>query len=304
MTSGSSRSPSSRYPLFERNFTLQARSRHQEWEGPGPLSIKTFSGGRAFYRAGRGFYAVEARRYLLLNENESYAISIDAAEPVSSFCVFFRAGFAANVIREASAGTNKLLDDPGAGQAAEPEFVQMTYTPTATIEAVLQVLRHTAELQDNLAQETHYHVLMRELLCEQGRVHRQSLQLPALRASTRQELMKRVAIAYDYVETCYDREITLDGLAALACLSVRHLLTAYRSVYHTTPYRHLTDRRIVQARIWLRDPNRPVTDIALSLQFEEVSSFNKRFKQRVGCSPTAFRHLCQNGQARELPPPL
>ncbi|MFC7750521.1 helix-turn-helix transcriptional regulator [Paenibacillus thermoaerophilus] len=300
------RPPASRYPLFERNFILKARSRFHEWEGVGPLSIKTFSGGRAFYRAGRGYYGVEGGRYLLLNEHETYSVSIDADEPVSSFCVFFKRGFAERVLKELSTRPDRLLEDPGAGQTASVEFVQRTYVPSPELASALGAIRRL-DLDgeaDGMRAEAHFHELMRILLTDQAKVRREAARIPALRASTREELMKRAAVAYEYVEACYDRQVTLEGLARLACLSVNHLLTAYRAMYGTTPYRHLVDRRIDQAKRWLRHTDRTVTDIALSLGFEEVSSFNKRFNQRVGCSPTAYRRFCENGQAEACGGPV
>src|SRR4051794_7227399 len=93
------------------NFVLHATSRKFHWEGSGQLSIKTFSNGRALYKTNKGFFAVEENRFLLLNEGE-YTISIDQKEEVESFCIFFRDGFAGEVLRAMSASSNALLTDP------------------------------------------------------------------------------------------------------------------------------------------------------------------------------------------------
>lgn len=63
-----SKMANSKFPLFQENFVLQARSKIHHWEGTGPLSIKTFRNGRAYYKTKLGHYAVESDSYLLLNE--------------------------------------------------------------------------------------------------------------------------------------------------------------------------------------------------------------------------------------------
>ncbi len=82
---------------------LHARSRYHEGQGVGPLSIKTFHGGQAPYRAAGG-------RHLRLNAGQAYAITVEAAKPVKSFCLFFATGFAAEVAYSLTPPVTQLLD--------------------------------------------------------------------------------------------------------------------------------------------------------------------------------------------------
>ena len=79
------------------NFVLNAKSKQFYWEGNGQLSIKTFFNGKAHYKTNKGFFAVEESRYLLLNEG-AYTISIEEPKVVESFCLFFKDGFAEEVL--------------------------------------------------------------------------------------------------------------------------------------------------------------------------------------------------------------
>lgn len=101
-----------RYPFDPSNHILHARSRRHYWAGAGPLSVKSFAGGKAYYRVSRGHYAVDERSYLLLNHGQHYEIEVDSETPVESFCLFFRQGFAEEVYRSLIAGSERLLDDP------------------------------------------------------------------------------------------------------------------------------------------------------------------------------------------------
>ena len=59
-------------------YILHEKERSYYGSGTGWLSIKSFSGGRAFYEVGQSRYAVDDQRYLLLNHGQQYHIEIEA----------------------------------------------------------------------------------------------------------------------------------------------------------------------------------------------------------------------------------
>src|SRR2546423_1072279 len=69
------------------------------WEGIGPLSIKSFYNGQAFYNTGRGYHAVNDLSYLILNHAQPYSITIESDTLLESFCIFFAPGFVEEVHR-------------------------------------------------------------------------------------------------------------------------------------------------------------------------------------------------------------
>jgi AraC family transcriptional regulator len=62
---------------------LHTRSRAHEWQGVGPLSLKTFRRGDAHYSVAGGRYLVNDTCYLILNEGQEYAIPV--ADRMSAF---------------------------------------------------------------------------------------------------------------------------------------------------------------------------------------------------------------------------
>lgn len=92
------------------NFVLHAKSEQFYWEGNGQLSIKTFFNGKAHYKTNKGFFAVEESRYLLLNKG-AYTISIDEPKVVESFCLFFKDGFAEEVLHSLKETNDRFLSD-------------------------------------------------------------------------------------------------------------------------------------------------------------------------------------------------
>jgi len=56
--------PSQTARLGSRSFIIHEKGSRHYWQGVGCLSIKTFSGGRVFYEAGNGRYAVDESSFL------------------------------------------------------------------------------------------------------------------------------------------------------------------------------------------------------------------------------------------------
>lgn len=269
---------------------LRARSRRYHWEGEGALSIKAFFAGRAQYRAGQGRFVVDDRAYLVLNQGQRYAITIDGDAPAESCCIFFAPGFAGQVARGLTLPSERLLDAPTAS-APDPTFFERTYAHDETVSPLLLQLRAALARgePDQLWLAERLHALMERLLRRQAASLREAEQLPALRAATRQELYRRTHRARDYATALFDRPLTLDELARVACLSPNHLLRSFRQVFGQTPHQHLTGVRLAEARHLLADTDRPVTEICLAVGFQSLGSFSWLFRRRVGLSPDAYR---------------
>lgn len=52
---------------------------------------------------------------------------------------------------------------------------------------------------------------------------------------------------------------------------------------------YLTERRIRQAKVLLKNSNMPLLEVAIAVGFENQSYFSRVFKSHVGSSPRQFR---------------
>lgn len=278
------------FPRTSENCILHAQSRTHHWEGHGTLSIKTFTGGKAFYKTHHGFFAVEEQSYLLLNEGQ-YAISIESDTEVESFCLFFEEGFAEKVSNDLNRTSDNLIDDPYRPPAASIEFFEKTYPNQPELAHLMHQMKKQSQLfgQDPLWKEEHFHGIMQAVLADQQRVLKEVESLPALRFSTREELYRRLIVAHDYVEACYNRSLTLEEIASVACMSANHLLRNYKILYGKTPHQHITKKRLQEAKRMLNARNYTITSIALHIGFETPAAFNKMFKWQTGLSPSQFQ---------------
>ncbi|GLV53423.1 hypothetical protein KDH_02770 [Dictyobacter sp. S3.2.2.5] len=273
------------------NSILHERAQQYYWEGLAPLSIKTFFGGRALYTLGKGYYAVDDASYLIVNQNQPYAITIEAPQNVESFCLFFEAGLAEEVYRSLVTPTRDLLDNPEPERIIPLHFFERTYRHSDSVSPLLLSLR-TRISRGNYEQawlDERFHELLQQLLQVHLHVYEEIETLPALRVSTRQELYRRLYRAREYAIAYLERSVTLREMALVAELSPNHFLRMFKHLFRQTPHQFLIQQRIERARILLTTTDLPITEICLSLGFESMGSFSWLFHQRVGCSPKTYR---------------
>ncbi|HZC07440.1 MAG TPA: AraC family transcriptional regulator [Ktedonobacterales bacterium] len=275
------------------SFILSERSRRHSWQGVGQLSIKTFPVGEAFYTVGSARYLLDSRGYLVLNEGQSYAIEVAADAPVESFCVFFAPGAAHDAQRALTLRAEALLDDPLAPSPANfsAGFFERLYPHDDLVSPLL------AHMRVALAQPATERLWLAERMLEAQmrlcaahlRIWGEVNALPAVRASTREEIYRRLYHARDYACALLCEPLTLDELARVAVMSPTHFLRVFRQAFGQTPHQFLTERRIERAKDLLRATNRPVTEICHAVGFESLGSFSALFRRSVGVSPTSYR---------------
>jgi AraC family transcriptional regulator, positive regulator of tynA and feaB len=88
-----------------------------------------------------------------------------------------------------------------------------------------------------------------------------------------------------------DRDLTVERVAAVHAVSVRHLYDLWaRAGHELTPAQWITDRRLQRAREHLTGaPDVSVAAVARRWGFRDASHFSRRFRQAFGVSPTEER---------------
>ncbi|HEU0177055.1 MAG TPA: AraC family transcriptional regulator [Blastocatellia bacterium] len=273
------------------SFIISETARRHHWSGAGCLSIKSFHGGEALYDVGRGRYRVGSNSYLILNQSQPYEITVDSEKALASFCVFFESGFAEEVNYGLITPAAKLLENPRPARVEPVCFFEKTYPHDDILSPAL--FRFKAALQDRKDDEVWINERLHELIGQLLQVHRGVFQevesLPAMRASTREELYRRIHRAKEFIAASFEEPITIDEMAGVACLSTNHFLRTFRQAFRQTPHQFLTAQRLERARKLLLHTDLSVTDVCLSVGFESLGSFSSLFRREMGASPEQFR---------------
>jgi len=96
--------------------------------------------------------------------------------------------------------------------------------------------------------------------------------------------------AQRFVEENWGEEMNLEDLARKAGVTPNHLIRLFREQLGITPMEYLWQARLDRGAVWLKETGLSVAEIAYRAGFQSPFHFSRRFKERFGKSPRAFRN--------------
>jgi AraC family transcriptional regulator len=100
---------------------------------------------------------------------------------------------------------------------------------------------------------------------------------------------RRVTGALRRIEASSHERLPLADLAREAAMSRYHFLRTFMQVVGMTPHQFALRTRLHRAAVGLRRSDEPVSAIAFDAGFNDLSTFNRRFRRVMGSSPSAWR---------------
>ena len=116
------------------------------------------------------------------------------------------------------------------------------------------------------------------------------------RPSLRDE--KRISDSVRTIATRSHERFALAELADDAAMSPYHFLRTFRHVVGTTPHQFLLRTRLHRAAVRLRRSDEAISTIAIESGFDDLSTFNRRFRRFAGVSPGMYRGRTGDGAPR------
>lgn len=113
----------------------------------------------------------------------------------------------------------------------------------------------------------------------------------------------RIKDAILYIHTHYTEAISLDDIAASIHVSKSECCRCFKRAVNLTPFEYLMRYRILQAadKILQHDRNTTsISELAISVGFNNTSYFNKLFKKYFNCTPTEYRKLSKTEHRDQL----
>ena len=95
--------------------------------------------------------------------------------------------------------------------------------------------------------------------------------------------------AKDLADARYREPLDVKALARAAKLSPAHFSREFRREFGEPPHRYLLNRRLERAAALLRNTDRSVADICLTVGLRSVGSFTTSFGRMFGMTPTQYR---------------
>jgi AraC family transcriptional regulator len=255
------------------------------------LSIKAAFGGSETYFVDGRRKVVDDDTFLILNADRSYASKIDSIRPVHSFSIFFDAVLASTTVESITQRPETWLER-GEG-AATIEFSEQLHAHDRLVSPLLRYIR--ASVDEGLDDASWLDEQMTFLLGRMVRLHHNVLKreglVPARKAPTRKELLRRLDLGVDFIHAHYRDPLDLKSVAAAAHLSRFYFLHLFKKVHGITPAQFIAQKRCATALSLLRKTSWTMTDIATHVGFGSRSTLFRKLKAAYGLSPDELRTL-------------
>ncbi len=109
--------------------------------------------------------------------------------------------------------------------------------------------------------------------------------------SKQNELNKKLSIAFEYIDSHYVEEISLEKVASISGFSKFHFSRLFKQCSGQNFHEYLCFKRVQASEVLLLKPEMSITEIAFKSGFSSLSTFNRAFKTINQCSPTEYRML-------------
>jgi len=167
-------------------------------------------------------------------------------------------------------------------KSQDPDIVGLIEVDTGSIRS------RRVNQAESLGFEEDFLLLSKSLLLLYEQIQSQLARVPAAKASTREELFRRLELGREYIHSSAGGPLSLNSVAREACLSRYHFHRLFTQVFQKTPHGYLTEVRLARAHSLLRS-GLTVDDVCANVGFSSTSSFGRLFRAQYGVSPGAVR---------------
>ena len=206
---------------------------------------------------------------LLFNPGDNHACESEDGQPLDYRCI--------NIGRDVMAKAAREI----AGITQEPVFARSVVFHCGLTRDLREVHNMILRGEKGVQKEEKFYFLLEQLLRDYAQ---------AGESEPKVEQRAEIRTVCEYLAANYAKNISLDELAKLACLSKYHLLRAFTKETGITPYCYLETIRIDRAKELLKRGNLPA-DVAQETGFSDQSHFSNAFKYMIGLTPGQFRRV-------------
>jgi len=254
----------------------------------GPLSLFSNISGESVVEISNRRVPVNEDFFFLTNHDQHYTLEIEKGKRAETFNIHFGDHFCEQTFISLSQKPEQLLDNHFQSTTGKIEFHNRLYHRDATTQLLIREIKNNNAEGSIWLEEKLYNLIANLLNREKDLAKIQS-RLPALKSSTREEILKRMLIVSDYIQAHLNEDLSLDELANVGCISKFHFLRLFKIAFERTPYQFINEERVRKGRRMIEHTRFSINEIATSVGFSNPSSFSRMFFNQTGVYPTQLR---------------
>ena len=285
--------PKNELPVSYADHFLFYEKLEQPWhceEQAAALGLLMAGDGECNYYVNGARNRVQCNQLYLVNRHSRLAVHIAKKESTPAL-LFFHSRLPELVRHSIEESDEKLLETNHDDHYYDFSFLErLHYNPelSQTISSLV-ALGSSCSSFASLKADIMIRNLFEQLLRENRSAANLSKNIAAVKASTRLEIFKRVALAKEWMESNYSSGCSLEELATIANMNSQHFLRMFRQIYQVTPHQYLVHIKLEKAKQLLQTTTLPVWEICNAIGFESVYSFSLLFRKKFGLPPARSR---------------
>jgi AraC family transcriptional regulator len=253
----------------------------------GPLSIFTNLSGESHVVADKRSVKVKEGFFYVTNADQYYTLEVGRS-PANTLNIHFGDDFCEEVFSALDQKPEKMLDeDRFKASFQKINFHNHLHFKTARFNSIAKDLLISDG--NKLQLDEKLYDLMSLLLEDHAAIKTLKQNLPVVKTSTREEIIRRLLVSTDFIYSFYDTDISLKELSDASCLSPFHFLRLFKLVFNQTPHQFINEVRTTKAKELLTHSKLEVTSISRMVGFRDASSFSRMFYKQVGIYPSQYR---------------
>lgn len=264
---------------------------HRHGKGPAGWSIKAYGGGCVPFTVDRKNLRVDDRHYVFVNAGQDYEFRTPAESTLFNFTIFLTDHDLRDAWTSHLRSEECLLTNAHTCAIAMPEFMPIALRVSDSIDIMRSSLRRlweAGEISPEIVSAGACEMI-RQAVAAQAEVIGQTRKVSAVRRVTREEAVRRIRRAVDYIEGNIRAPLDLDRLADVACMAKHHFLRRFRDIVGVTPYQFVLRRRIAAAECLLLESETGAAEVGRACGFRTPANFSAAFRNAKGLAPTAWR---------------
>lgn len=234
--------------------------------------------------------------FLPIDSESRLAMSIQKSD-TQPILLYFQTGVPGHVAASLYYSPERLIDEPSVIYDVDFSLMERLQIASPSLKSRLKLL---TTLPDNcssfftLKADGIVRSILENILVTNSKAMREARQLKVIKKSTRVEMYKRLCVAKDWIDSNFNRSISLTDMAEIAHLNSQHFLRLFKQLFRKTPHQYLIEVRLEEAKRLIATSTLSISEICNRVGWDSLASFSKLFKHRAGFCPSDFRLSCKD----------